>query len=453
MSLTGLLAPARGPHRRRPRLAEPIPPSALSRSLDRFVAGQQAPFGVDAPPYLAFGVAGIACGVAALTGLLVIKHVSLAWVVIVLVSALTVFVLVGLLRQAALDGESHALLPDVILVLATVAGLSAWAREPILVLLDATAVGLGAFLVFGRLGCLAAGCCHGRPATFGVVYEHGKHADDPLTGVRLFPLQLLEACWIALVTIAAGAIAASAAPVGSAVEFWLLAYGAGRFGLDLARGDRHRLLGPLTEAQVIIVVLTAAVIAYDAVHRGGVNVTRLALAAGCTVFCVLAWLLRSNWYAVGTGPVSEELIGNWEGLLTGLEPTARHAGAGASGTGETRRGPLTVSLVIDPLDDGCELQAFSLRGEGWRLEDSDAVAMSGVILQRLPEHRVVRAEACEHDTFHLWAICDPGSAPGSTMDDDRYRVYLRARAAARETLAVQPPAPAQPPDPNLLPPR
>jgi hypothetical protein len=112
-----------------------------------------------------------------------------------------------------------------------------------------------------------------------------------------------------------------------------------------------------------------------------------------------------------------------------------------------------VSLVIDPLDDEYELHAFSLHGEGWRLEDSDAAAMSGVILQRLPEHRVVRAEFCEHETFHLWAICDPRTMPGSTVDDDRSSVYLRARAAARETLAVEPPTSAQPLDPRLLPPR
>lgn len=453
MSLTDLLAPARGPDRRRPRLAEPIPPSPLSRSLDRFVAGQQAPFGSDAPPYLAFGVAGIACGVAALTALLIAKHVALAWVLIVLVSALTVFVLAGLLRQTALNGESHALLPDVLVVLATVAGLAALVGDPVLVLLDATTVGLGAFLVFGRLGCLVAGCCHGRPATFGVVYDHGKHADNPLTGVRLFPLQLIEACWIAVVTLVTAAIAVSAAPAGNAVEFWLLAYGSGRFALDLVRGDRHRLLGPLTEAQVIIVVLVAAVIAYDAVHHGDVDATRLALAGGCAVLCALAWLLRSRWYAVERTAVGEELIGNWEGLLTGLEPASRRMGTGASGTGETRRGPLTVSLVIDPLDDGYELHAFSLRGEGWTLEESDAVAMSGVIPQRLPEHRVVRAEACEPDTFHLWAICDPRTAPGSTIDDERYSVYQRARAAARETFAVEPPPPGRPPDPSLMPPR
>jgi hypothetical protein len=35
--------------------------------------------------------------------------------------------------------------------------------------LDATAVGLGACLAVGRLGCAAAGCCHGRPAAWGVV--------------------------------------------------------------------------------------------------------------------------------------------------------------------------------------------------------------------------------------------------------------------------------------------
>src|SRR5574338_104941 len=36
-------------------------------------------------------------------------------------------------------------------------------------LLDLTTMGIGVFLVFGRLGCLAVGCCHGRPGR-GITY-------------------------------------------------------------------------------------------------------------------------------------------------------------------------------------------------------------------------------------------------------------------------------------------
>src|SRR5688572_5004142 len=43
----------------------------------------------------------------------------------------------------------------------TAVGLAAWASgAPVLPHLDAMALAVGAFLVFGRIGCLLAGCCH-----------------------------------------------------------------------------------------------------------------------------------------------------------------------------------------------------------------------------------------------------------------------------------------------------
>jgi hypothetical protein len=36
--------------------------------------------------------------------------------------------------------------------------------------LDVTVIGIGTFLVFGRIGCFQVACCHGRPSRRGVVY-------------------------------------------------------------------------------------------------------------------------------------------------------------------------------------------------------------------------------------------------------------------------------------------
>src|SRR6266536_430673 len=129
----------------------------------------------------------------------------------------------------------------------------ALAGRPLLPYLDVTVLGVGLFLACGRVGCLMVGCCHGRPASWGVRYrdEHAA-AGFPayLVGVRLLPVQALESVWALAVSLAgAGLVLAGAAP-GVALEWYLVAYAAGRFFLELVRGDAGRvyLLG-FSEAQ------------------------------------------------------------------------------------------------------------------------------------------------------------------------------------------------------------
>jgi len=436
----------------RPWIADAHPPSPLSRWLDRFVAAQRTPFGSDVPAYLAFGVAGIAAGAATLTALLAAAQAALALVVIVAVIALAVFVLTGLARQRLLGAEQHALLEDVLLALAAVAGASALLGADVPAVLDATVLAFGVFLVFGRLGCLAFGCCHGLPSGFGVRYHGGLHEDDPLTGVRLFPIQLVEAAWLAILTAAGVLVLASGAPAGTALSVWLVGYCVARFVMDFVRGDRHgRRLGPLTGAQLLSLLVILGVVAVDEA-RNGPEPERIAAAALALLVATAAYAARSRWITVDRGPVDEDVAGEWQAMLPQLEDAARGQVGGATLVAPTRRGDVRVTLVVDPLDAGRELHAFALAGEGWALRRDDAAAIASVALQRLPAHRVVRADPCEHDAFHLWVVVDPGSPPGSTVEDEPGAILLRARAAASETLAVPlPMARDAPLDPQLLP--
>src|SRR5262249_33355556 len=123
-----------------------------------------------------------------------------------------------------------------------VTALAAWALgAPVAAHLDAQALGLGAFLAFGRLGCLCAGCCHGRPARRGgVVYGAAPEAGGvaaPRRGVPLVPVQAIEAAAVcALVVVAA---LASARP-GAAFALYVSGYAVIRFALETQRGDACR---------------------------------------------------------------------------------------------------------------------------------------------------------------------------------------------------------------------
>jgi hypothetical protein len=151
------------------------------------------------------------------------------------------------------------------------AGLVAVAAgAPVLLYLDAAALGLGLFNAFGRIGCLRAGCCHGRPAQQGVVY----HDDHLYAGIPLVPVQAFESAWAFIVTAAGAAMVFAGAAPGSAFAWYLCAYSAGRFGLELLRGDTGRRyrwglsqpqrLGLLCATGVLVAVAVGALPISDA---------------------------------------------------------------------------------------------------------------------------------------------------------------------------------------------
>jgi Prolipoprotein diacylglyceryl transferase len=117
-------------------------------------------------------------------------------------------------------------------------------------MLDITTLGIGVFLVFGRLGCLHVGCCHGRPARFGVRYGPAHVVAGfwrRWQGRTLFPIQLVES--VASVMLVITGLAISDTP-GAAALTYAVGYGLVRFVLELFRGDPVRPYAyGLSEAQ------------------------------------------------------------------------------------------------------------------------------------------------------------------------------------------------------------
>lgn len=118
-------------------------------------------------------------------------------------------------------------------------------------LLDLTVLGIGVFLVFGRLGCHSVACCHGRLGR-GVVYGPSHVALgfwSRWSGRALWPVQLIEASVSAVLVIVGVAI--SDTP-GRASLAYIVGYSAVRFMLELYRGDGARSYARgLSEAQWI----------------------------------------------------------------------------------------------------------------------------------------------------------------------------------------------------------
>lgn len=154
-------------------------------------------------------------------------------------------------------------------------------RQPVLPYLDAVFLGLGLFLACGRVGCLMVGCCHGRPHSWGVCYreEHVKAGfSRHLVGVRLFPIQLVEALTVIGIILIGTFLVVSGAAPGSALAWYSIAYGLVRFGFEYLRGDPARpYFGSFSEAQWTTLVLM-----------------------GITAAAELAGLLPLSWWHVAT---------------------------------------------------------------------------------------------------------------------------------------------------------
>jgi hypothetical protein len=138
-------------------------------------------------------------------------------------------------------------------VLATSAVVVALTGGRVLLTLDLVTIGVGAFLSFGRIGCLMVGCCHGRPARWGIRYGDA-HAAAGFTsrwvGRPLFPLQLVDSLVSLAMVIASTVCLLGPSPAGDPAVLWFTGYGFVRFLLEFARGDASRpYFRGLSEAQ------------------------------------------------------------------------------------------------------------------------------------------------------------------------------------------------------------
>jgi phosphatidylglycerol:prolipoprotein diacylglycerol transferase len=131
---------------------------------------------------------------------------------------------------------------------------------------DIFAPGIALGHVVGRLGCLLAGCCYGRPTDvpWAITFTNQAAADNVGTplGVPLHPTQLYDA----FAELAILAVLLATERRGRAFEgrtFWLymLLYAVSRFIIEFYRGDdRGMILGVSTSQFVSLVVAPLAIV-------------------------------------------------------------------------------------------------------------------------------------------------------------------------------------------------
>lgn len=231
--------------------------------------------------YRVLGALGYAGGLALVTTLEIATGVPLLdRVLIAIVPGIALFV--GVKASEIAFGYERIVFYEKLLLTLGLSALALWiAGARVASGVDLVTLGVGTFLAFGRIGCFMVACCHGRPWRWGVRYTP-EHADAGFprrwVGRPLFPIQLADSL-LSASAVAAGTVVFLRSPApGAATGVYLCIYGAGRFMLELFRGDKNRpyWLG-VSEAQ-----WTAAATTWGVVAVLGPRLPQLAVAAAIT---------------------------------------------------------------------------------------------------------------------------------------------------------------------------
>ena len=130
---------------------------------------------------------------------------------------------------------------------------------------------------FGRIGCVFAGCCYGMECVspISIVFPEGSAAP---AGVPLLPTQIMESVFLFLLCAFLVWRLTKKKPFGTVSGWYMVLYGAWRFGIEFFRSDERGAVGLLSTSQFIsIFVLLGGVALLLLVKFGALKKTVLDL--------------------------------------------------------------------------------------------------------------------------------------------------------------------------------
>lgn len=229
---------------------------------------------------------------------LLIMHLRLSlWMVPVLALCVSVtFTVLAMATKILVGREKLVFYHQMIFILA-VCGIVLWfIGQPVPAYLDVLVLSIGAFHVCGRIGCLIAACCHGKPSSYGVRYQVALTRNgfpSYLVGVRLFPIQLVESLWILCITIFGTVLVVKGSRPGEALAWYIVGYAVGRFFVEFMRGDAERpYFWGFSEAQWTSLLLVNALVLIEPTGMLGFHLSHAVGAAIITTTMVVLAVKR-----------------------------------------------------------------------------------------------------------------------------------------------------------------
>jgi hypothetical protein len=272
---------------------------AINRLFDRVVRARLEVLGRSTSAFQVCGYSGLVSAVLLGVFLTVIQDLSLGVLGVLVASSCATFLALAMGTKIVTGEEKLIYYHHEVGILIVGGVVLRLLDQPVLPYLELTLLAVGMFLALGRVGCLMVGCCHGRPCSWGVRYGPG-HADDGfpshLTGIRLFPIQLLESATVLVVVVWGTVLITRGHPPGEALVLYVMGYGAARFVFEFARGDADRsYLAGFSEAQWTSLLLMAVALAAGLQGSLPLHAWHLA-SAGLVAVCVVAVACR-RWLA------------------------------------------------------------------------------------------------------------------------------------------------------------
>ena len=139
-------------------------------------------------------------------------------------------------------------------------------RMPLWTTTDAFAPGIALGHAVGRLGCLMAGCCFGRPTSvpWAITFHNpaaSLNSDTPL-GVPLHPTQLYEAgAELVILGVLLWLERRGRSFPGRTFWTYMLLYSAARFVIEFYRGDPRGTVGIFSTSQFVSLILAPLAVA------------------------------------------------------------------------------------------------------------------------------------------------------------------------------------------------
>jgi len=249
-----------------------------------------------ASSYQVCGYTGLILGT--LLGMILAAYKGLSlWTLIGLTGTSMLTFLTLVMITKIITGEEQIIYYHHEIAIMIMAAIFLWVlNQPVLPYLDITILGIGIFLVCGRVGCLMVGCCHGKPHKWGVCYRK-EHADVGFTkhyvGVRLFPIQAAESIWVLFIVIVGTIIVLGKHPPGEALAWYVINYDIGRFLFEFVRGDPERpYYWGFSEGQWISVILMCTVVWGEFAGFLTFHLWHIAATAGIVLTMIMVTLTR-----------------------------------------------------------------------------------------------------------------------------------------------------------------
>jgi prolipoprotein diacylglyceryltransferase len=416
-----------------------MPTSILSRSLDRLVRPTIHLGRTTISAFQFCGYIGLTLAIIVAMTLTAMNGLSYVITSLIVVAAVLTFLTLAMATKILLGEERLIYYHHEIAVMSVATLLLLALKQPPLPYLDITILGIGSFLVCGRIGCLMVGCCHGRPNAWGVAYgdEH-KRAGFPsyYVGVRLFPSPLVEAVWVLFVVAIGIYLTVTSAP-GATVAWYVLMYDLGRFSFEFLRGDAARpYLWGFSEAQWISLFLMFVVVGAEFVGILPFQLWHSVLALTLASVVVVIFLYRkfsgSDYRFLQAGHVAEMA----QTLQQVSEPDLASKGHAQYHSGGLRQGrtSLGVQIVAGTANvEGARLDHYSISNPEGAESKKTLQSLVTLVWRLRPEARPYRLIEGNSGVLHV--LLQPGSS------DEKHKVLSAMPEARgnREVLSIPTP--------------